>query len=221
MRLSIGWTLPALVLGAGCARGPVPCTTPGTCSGGEECLANRCVAAGHDPVPAAARRWVITADRVAVVNHAGTSATGRLPSAVRFGSAAEGAAVLYLRFAPVWASAARVDSAFLLLEPLPETPASTADVLVRALRVEESWDARTLSFLHQPKLGLPSSRAWARSRPPSMLRIDVTNIIRYQHEHTIAALGIAVKASGGGGHGAAFATGSALGSPPRLELYVR
>jgi hypothetical protein len=206
---------------AGCARGPEPCTTPGTCGSGFECLANRCVPLGAEPVGQGTVRWVVAPARIAVVTSESWQYERTLPGAIRFGSAADGPAALYLRFDPVWTRAREIDSAFLLLEPMPGVPLSAEDIEVQAARVGGSWQPETLSWLRQPKLASPRSRALARAGPPSTLRIDVTDIIRYEHTHPRHNHGIAVKGPNGDGHGACFATGRTLGATPRLEIYVR
>ena len=50
-----------------CSRGPEPCASAGTCPEGQECLANRCVVAGGDPVPADSQRLVVEPEAMAVV----------------------------------------------------------------------------------------------------------------------------------------------------------
>jgi hypothetical protein len=217
---------------AGSARGALPCVSPGTCGRGYECLANRCAPLGGDPVRADTRRIVVGASRIAVVSsrasappRAATASDRELPGAVRFGSAELGASALIVSFAsafePVWARAREVDSAFLILEPMPGAAVGTADIEVAALRVSEKWDAAKVSWRSQPRAGLPSSRGLARSSPPSTLRIDVTELVRYERTRARQHHGIAVRAAGGSDLGAAFATGATLGVGPRLEVYLR
>ena len=215
--------IPALsvLFGAlGCARGPVPCISPGTCGSGYECLANRCTVLGSDVASSATRRIVLTPADIAVVTASGERPSQGIPGAVRFGSAQEGSAALYLRFGPVRAPAPRIDHAFLLLDPMPGAPRGGADVRVEALRIAQAWNERTLSWSDQPRGGIPASRALARARPPSTLRIDVTELVRYQRERSQDDVAVAIKASAGAGAGAAFATGATHGQAPRLEVYV-
>ncbi|HMJ12071.1 MAG TPA: hypothetical protein VK524_11690 [Polyangiaceae bacterium] len=210
-----------LGLALGCSRGPVPCMSPGTCGSGYECLANRCVPLGSEPVAIETLRVVLTPSDIAVVTANGPRPAQGVPGVVRFGSAQDGPTALFLRFAPVRARAQRIDRAFLLLEPMPGAAGGHDDVQVEALHVGSSWDDASLSWSRQPRVGLPKSPGLARSSPPSTLRIDVTELVRHQRERSHADVAIAVKAGGGSGAGAVFATGATRGLGPRLELYVR
>lgn len=218
--LSLGWVfvLPAL---AACAPGPQPCATPGTCPHGEECLANRCVPAGGEPVPASAHRIVVEPARMAVVSSRAHRHAGALPTAVVFGSRAEGSVGLYLDFEPHWPRAHHIDSAFVLLDPMPDAPAGPGDVHVDAWRVTGPWSEQNLTWLRQPPLGRPHSQGIARSGPPSLLRIDVTALARAVHRGTRRYYGIALRSGDAGATGVSFSTGIAGGHAPRLEIYYR
>jgi hypothetical protein len=218
--VTVSWliVLPAL---AACAPGPQPCNTPGTCARGYECLANRCVAAGGAPVPAGSRRIVTEAARMAVVSSRAHPRAGELPTAVVFGSRAEGSVGLYLDFEPAWPKGRRIESAFVLLDPMPGTPVGSRDVRVDAWRVKGAWDEQSLTWLRQPPLGRPHSQGIARSAPPSVLRIDVTALARAVHDGTRSYHGIALRSRDIGSVGASFSTGIGGGQAPRLEIYYR
>ncbi len=216
----LGCVLMLLALPA-CAPGPQPCNTPGTCARGYECLANRCVPAGGEPVPATSRRMVVEPKRMAVVSSRAHRHAGQLPTAVVFGSQAEGSVGLYLDFEPDWHHVRRIDSAFLLLDPMPDTPVGARDVQVDAWRVKGPWSEQGLTWLRQPPLGRPQSRGIARSGPPSVLRIDVTALARAVRAGTRRYYGIALRSGDTGATGASFSTGVAGGHAPRLEIYFR
>ncbi len=209
----------ALALGAlSCSRAPEPCSTPGTCPQGQECLANRCVIAGGIPVSEDSQRLVFEPERIAVLSATRSYGSG-MPPAVTFGSRAEGASALYVRFSPTTGDPSRIQSAFLLLEPLVGTlPGSDVDVQV--WRVREPWEPQRLSWLAQPELAPPRGRGIARSRPPSTLRIDVTTIVQYLAKHPESDFGMALKSGSGDDAGASFATGAAGGHGPELEVYL-
>ena len=217
MRALVG----SLLFCAACAAGPVPCTTPGTCPEGQECLANRCVAVGGDPVPAYTRRLVLRPSSMALLSSRTHQEVAALPPAITFGSQVQGSVALYLRFEPAWRSVGKIESAFLLLDPMAGTLPSTDDVEIEVWRVKDSWKPDSLTWLQQPSAAPPQSSGLARTNPPSTLRIDVTEIIQHLHEHPRADHGMVLKAAGDGPHGASFATGTAGGRGPRLELYVR
>ncbi len=182
----------------------LPCATPGACPAGQECLANRCVVQGYDPVAAGTRRIVVEPSALSVVSAKGEGDEG----SVTFGGRATGAVALHLAFAGGWREAGRVESAFLLLDAVPGSPPGRDDVPVVAWRVAGA------------ALRPPFGRGVARSSPPSPLRIDVTEIVRFLVEHPRADQGIAVVATAGEGHGASYLTGAAGGAAPRLEIYL-
>lgn len=213
----VGFAL-ALCLAA-CSRAPEPCASPGTCPEGQECLANRCVIAGGIPVSEDSRRLVLEPQQIAVVS-AERSYDAGLPPAVTFGSRAEGASALYLRFAPTTSDPKRIQSAFLLLEPLPGTLPG-ADVDVDVWRIRQPWRPDRLTWLSQPELAPPRGEGIARSSPPSTLRVDVTAIVEYLAAHGENDFGMALESGSGDGAGASFATGAAGGHTPRLEVYLR
>lgn len=203
-----------------CSRGPEPCASAGTCPEGQECLANRCVVAGGDPVPADSQRLVVEPEAMAVVEGRQRE-PGELPAAVTFGSSAGTTATLYLRFPGVWRDKRRIEAAFVILEPMAATFGSNEDVPVDAWRVAERWQPHALTLASQPELGLPRGRGIARSAPPGPLRIDVTALVRHLAKNTASDHGIALRAAAGDAAGASFATGVAGGRSPRLEIYVR
>jgi hypothetical protein len=205
------------VLAIACRPSPTPCSTPGTCPAGTECLANRCVTQGGDPVSAGARRIVLRPSILAVVSSRQRSVS--LPGAVVFGSRVGGATAIYLAFDPVWRRKPPVESAFVLLSPLEGTGASVPDVPVHVWRAARPWKVDHLTWLEQPAHEGPTAQGIARSSPPSTLRIDVTEIVRYLADHPYEDHGLVIEASAGDGPGTAFATGATGGVGPRLELY--
>ena len=211
----------ALVLWSSCAPSPSPCTTPGVCGSGEECLANRCMPLGSEPVAPDTRRLLLRPRAIAVVSASASDQTDPLPNAVTFGGEKAGASALFLEFELRENEIKSLDSAFLLLEPLPMSAPEQERIEVDAWRIAERWDRDTVSWLAQPALAPPSSRGIAQSSPLAVLRIDVSAIIRFWLRQPLQNRGLALKAPGGDGHGVSFATGASDGSAPRLELYVR
>jgi hypothetical protein len=212
--------LALLAFAFACSRSPEPCASAGTCPEGQECLANRCVVAGGEPVSPDSRRLVAEPTTIAVLSSRSHTRPSGLPGTVTFGGSAEGASALYLRFPPVWQRAKRIEAAFIVLDPMPGTLPSNDDVTVEAWRVRERWDASELTWLTQPSLVPPSSSGIARSSPPLPLRIDVTDIVSYLRAHGKSDFGIALKSGSGDHGGASFATGANGGRAPRLEVYA-
>jgi len=212
--------LVALTALLGCSRGPEPCASAGVCPEGQECLANRCVVAGGDPVRADSRRLVLEPEQIAVVQGNDVEPP-ELPAVITFGAGAVGTSTLYLKFPSLLQHRNRVEAAFLILEPMPATFGAAEDVNVDVWRVRERWAPSSVSGLRQPDLGPPRARGIARSSPPSALRIDVTTLVKVLAESPGSDHGIALRAGSGESAGASFATGSSGGRSPRLELYVR
>jgi hypothetical protein len=212
----------ALALAAvSCSRGPEPCASAGTCPDGQECLANRCVVAGGEPVASDSQRLVVEPDAMALVSARGRPEGGELPPAVTFGSGAEGASALYLRFSPVWHGKKQVEAAFLVLEPMSGTPPAQDEVSVEVWRVRERWQPEALTWLRQPARGLPKSTGIARSTPDTPLRVDVTELCRYSATHPHSEFGMVLESGSGSGVGTSYATGTSGGRGPWLEVYVR
>ena len=203
-----------------CAHGPTPCASYGSCPDGQECLANRCVVAGGEPVPAKTERVVLEPLELVVVSR-DERAQGS-PGAVILGRDGLSEQRLYLRFPPLPTPAkAHVEGAFLLLDPLPGAQPGGDDIELVLWRVEEDWSATAITWLRQPDLGPPSSRAIARNSPPTRTRIDLTELVRYFHTRPRAQRGVALVASSESALGVTLATGRRGGRGPQLEIYWR
>jgi hypothetical protein len=220
--MSHRWLAPlALLLLSGCSRSPEPCASAGVCPEGQECLANRCVVAGGEPVGSDTQRRVAEPSRMVVLAADQDSGRDPLPPGVTFGAEHRGSTALFLEFPPVWRGAHEIESAFLVLEPLSGAQPSSEDVPVTAWRVRSRWDESNLSRLKRPELAPPKADGIARTAPPTPLRIDVTAIVSYLSKNPGSDFGIAVESGGGSGTGATYATGASGGRAPRLEVYTR
>lgn len=203
----------------GCATPPTPCNSPGTCPQGTECIANRCAPGGDDPAPPTARRSVEQALVVGLVSSRSHRVAGELPASVTFGAATDGAVALYLALPAGWRRAGRVHAGFLVLTPLPDAPAGGADIEVTVARVESAVAPASLAWTAQPKHGFPLSHGIARSSPPSTLRVDVTDALRFIADHPGSDHGLVVKADAGNDHGATYSLGAGVGAAVRVEVY--
>lgn len=210
--------LSVLATSGACHRGPTPCVSASVCGDGLECLANRCVPSGGEPVSPKAIRAVLEPTRLAVVS--AQIEPGALPTVVTFGSHARGATRLLLEFRDSL-QLREVEAAFLLLDPASGVARGNEDVTVEAFRLADAWDDAALSWVRAPRRLLPSATGIARPSPPTPLRIDVTNIVRYLAAHPEAHRGLLLSAGAGAGAGVSFSTGIAGGQGPRLELYGR
>ena len=204
-----------LLAGAACAQPSHPCT--GLCEQQAECTTSDCPPLGARLSGDRTRRFVLRPTDLALVSS--SHPAPRLPEAVVFGGRQEGAVALYARFEPLSEKAAPLRRAFLLLEPMPAAVPSTSAVEVQVWRVAEAWSADRLHWLRQPRVRLPVAKAMARTSPPTTLRIDVTELMRYFEQHPGHRHGIVLKAAAGDAYGAAYATGFGAGRGPSLEVY--
>jgi hypothetical protein len=210
----VGTTLASILfMSSGCAATRAPCVSPTDCSQGRECLANRCLPQGAEPVPLGSARVVVEPTRSAVVREGGL---GRdLPATVTFGGPPALNQQLLLSFPEAWADI-EVEAAFLLLHPAPDAEPTGSDVPVSVSLAAAAWSAGVVG--KAPARKSPETMGLARTRPPAPLRIDVTEQVRAlgaQHDH-----GLLLRAEGDVTRGATYLTG-ADGLPPRLDVYGR
>ena len=147
----------------------------------------------------------------------GSAADGNLPGTVTLGGMAARDQVLLLRFPALWASR-EIDAAFLLLEPAVDAEPTHGDVLIRVTLAAGDWTPGVTT--KQPPDRPPSSVALARTRPPSVLRADVTAQLRVLHEHPESDHGLVLRADAPALSGETYLTG-ADGGIPRLDVYSR
>lgn len=197
-----------------CAPAISPCLSAATCPAREECLAHRCVPLGADPVPAGSQRRLVEASSVAVV---GPTLSGALPPTVTFGGPPAHDEQLLVSFPDTWSSL-DVSAAFLLLEPAAEADPTATDVPVHVALAGGRWSPGAAR--QAPPEHSPSTRGLARTRPPSVLRVDVTSLVRALGEHPGLDHGFLLRGAKGARTGATYLTGSA-GGTPRLDVYGR
>jgi hypothetical protein len=194
---------------AGCSRAGRPCAAP-DCGDGYECLANRCVAAGADPVAPGTERVVLLPVSFAV-------ADGRANASAPTITLGNDRSMLLLGFDPAWKTEGRVRAAFLLLEPSPGTEPDD-DVRLAVWTLESPFTQEGIARGGRPNLTSPHAEGVARSAPRGPVRIDVTDVVRALASQNDD--GIAVIADGTRGRGITLLTGAGNGPGPRLDLYV-
>jgi hypothetical protein len=209
----------ALVLGAlaafpgmACSQRGTACAGP-TCGAGYECLANRCAVAGDTPVPRDCERVVVSPVELAALVQ-GRVGTG---SAVTLGRGGDGADLVFARFGAAYKGRAEIAAAFLLLTPIDGVEPSPTDVPLEVWTVASRWSADSLARGVRPAQARPMSRGFARSSPPTVVRLDVTDIVRGLAQSR-GDDGIAIVARSTDGPGVTLATTAA--GAPRLEVYL-
>jgi hypothetical protein len=160
-------------------------------------------------------RLVLEPLAAAVVRPHGAS--GDLPASVTFGGSPSQSGQLLLRFPPTWA-ALQVDAAFLLLSPAPDADPTGPDIEVDVSLAAAEWSSGASS--RAPRDTGPRSRGLARTRPPALLRIDVSAQLRALGEAGARDWGFVIAAvtESDRERGATYLTG-ADGKAPRLEVY--
>jgi hypothetical protein len=160
-------------------------------------------------------RLVLEPLAVAVVRGHGTP--GDLPPRVTFGGSRNQSEQLLLRFPDTWA-ALQIDAAFLLLPPALAADPTGPDVAVAVSLATAEWSSGALS--RAPRATGPRSLGLARTRPPALLRIDVSAQLRALARAGAQDWGFLIEAVTGNERerGATYLTG-AEGNAPRLEVY--
>jgi hypothetical protein len=200
-----------------CAAGPRPCRSPGACPPGNECLADRCLPLGAEPVDANSRRVVLSPRAIAVVRPAADT-RGAIPPSVTLGGPAAQSEQLLLAFPIAALGPGDVDAAFLLLEALQDADPSAADVPIEVTLAASDW-ASGISDAAPSTRG-PRGAGVGRTRPPAPLRIDVTAHVQALAQQPDNDHGFLLRAAQSTPRGAVYSTG-ADGSLPRLDVYVR
>jgi hypothetical protein len=160
-------------------------------------------------------RLVLEPLAVAVVR--GHGRPGDLPASVTFGGSRSRSEQLLLRFPDTW-TALKLDAAFLLLPAAPDADPTGPDVEVSVSLAAGEWSSGALS--EAPRDTGPRSLGLARTRPPALLRIDVSTQLRALAGAGAQDWGFLITAVTESKHdrGATYLTG-ADGNAPRLEVY--
>jgi hypothetical protein len=212
-----GAVLAAFVLaGAVLACGAVsrPCRSPSACPAGSECLADRCVLLGAEPVDPRSRRLVLDPVAIAVVRSE-ASRQAALPPTVTLGGPQSQDEQLLVRFSHAWGEL-DIDSAFLLLEPALDAEPTSSDVEIAVALAEGTWRSGILTSA--PASRGPTSTGIGRTRPPALLRVDVTAQLRELARQPRGDRGLLVRATRPSPRGAIYSTGID-GTAPRLDVY--
>ncbi|HTV17369.1 MAG TPA: hypothetical protein VMG12_01820, partial [Polyangiaceae bacterium] len=199
-----------------CAGSPRPCRSPSACAEGSECLADRCLPLGAEPVAVDSRRVVLDPVALAVVR-AGARPESALPPTVTFGGPRHENEQLLVAFADDW-GAVDVDTAFLLLEPDVAAEPTADDVEIAVAVAAGEWRSGVAGEL--PASHGPNGNGVGRTRPPAALRIDVTALVREIAKQPRGSHGFVVRATGSSERGAVYSTGID-GPAPRLDVYFR
>ena len=173
------------------------------------------------PAIDSARRLLFSPVDMAYVRSASDA---RDAATATLGATRDPGAVLFLRFSASLPPEANVLEAYLLLERATDFDADPTPVALRAARVVDPWDSRSLSSAREPRVqevGAPVTRVFPSGGP--LVRLDVRELVQRWRRRTGGDFGVAVMAQAASATGMAFALSPSAGEGvgPRLELYVK
>ena len=219
------------------------CTATSECVAQSACVAGRCQPDKPNVKPAidAARRLVVHPVDLAYVRRGDGVSGGGLPPLFALG---KDSAVLMMRFSVALPSTANVVEAYVVLRRSDAVDDDPAPISLHATRIVEAWESRSISWALQPRMVETRTPATVvEPGGPSLVRLDVRDLVRQWPRHDARDQGIAVVADNETRTGTTFAfravgaslsfassssdlvTGgqrpsSALSSAPELEPYL-
>jgi hypothetical protein len=185
-----------------CARA---CDAPFTCASGE-CVPPEAIPAIEARTRLGeyqARRIVVAPTEVARL--APGDDHGEVLPTVVLGRAGDARAMLLLRFAVDLPAGTSIVEAHIVLDRTPAVDDDPSPVVLHAARIQDRWDARSISWGRAPRLDdarLPATTVDATRRE---VRIDVRPLVRGWREHSPDDQGIALVADNATPTGTAFA----------------
>jgi hypothetical protein len=214
------WPLLALALGgAGCVgQGGLPACVPDGCEQGQQCIVGRCRPSGSVPARPTSRRVLVEPADLAVL-HQHESDAGS--DTIALGGAAHGDVVVLLAYDVELKPDDEVEGAFIVLHPAEDALPAEGLIPLEVASVRSPWKSASASWGRRPKLSLPTDAGFARARPPAVLRVDVTHLVRDWPAQPRSVYGIALLAESTEPVGATYARGTTGGHPPRLEVYLK
>ena len=237
----------AVVALVGCAPRPRMCTATSECTTQSACVAGRCQPDKPNVKPAidAARRLVVAPVDLAYLRRGSSTLAGgtgaALPPLFALG---KDSAVLMMRFSVALPTTANIVEAYVVLRRSDAVDDDPTPISLHATRIVDGWEPRSISWALQPRVVEARTPATVvEPGGPSLVRLDVREIVKQWPRHDARDQGIAVvaenetrtgttfasrsvgAASSSAGSASDLVTGSqrsssALGSAPDLEPYL-
>lgn len=224
----------AMVSGLGCAPRPRMCTASSECVAQSACVAGRCQPDKPNVKPAidAARRLVARPTDVAYLRRGDGPSGGALPPLFALG---RDSAVLMMRFSVPLPATVNIVEAYVVLRRSEAVDDDPAPISLHATRIIDGWEQRSISWALQPRVAeLRAPATLVEPGGPSLVRLDVREIVRQWAKHDPRDQGVAIVADNEthtgttfafrtGGVGASTDSRSSSGGDvePYLELYLR
>jgi hypothetical protein len=190
-----------LVLPA-CVIPPRMCAAGSDCGGRASCVAGRCVAQGATVVIDSSRRLLFSPVDTAYLRRDGDADDAAVAI---LGSVRDEGAIVLLRFSASLLPEANVLEAYVILERATDIDGDPTPIDLRAERVVERWDGRSISWARQPRveqIGAPATRVFPAAGP--LVRLEVRGLVQRWRRRTSDDFGIAVVAEGRSATGIAF-----------------
>jgi hypothetical protein len=227
------------------------CASTTECGKTSACIAGRCQPtlkddAGRVVPPTISspqvRRVVVSPTDVAYVSAHGEGNPADLPPVLMLGRSGDHAALL-LRFAVPIREEETVVEAYVLLDRADVVETDPRPISLRAARIVDACDGRSISYERQPRweeTGSPGAIVSGAGRP--LVRVDVRDLVTHWKARDPRDQGIVLVADDTSRTGMAFAASSSVldqgptsmlgaavqdeskswaAAPPRLELYLR
>jgi hypothetical protein len=186
-------TLVALAVAlAACTPRPRMCTASTECVSPSACVAGRCQPDKPNVKPAidSARRLVVHPIDLAYVRRGDSASNGALPPLFSLGT---GGGTLLLRFTVSIAPTANVVEAYVVLRRSDAVDDDPAPISLHATRIVEPWEGRSTSWAMQPKTQETKTPSTVvEPGGPSLVRLDVRDLVRQWVKHDPADQGIAI-----------------------------
>lgn len=178
----------------------------------------RCRPTGSVPARPTSRRLLVEPADLAVLSQ---RESDHGADTISLGGAAHGDVVVLLAYDVELEPGDEVEGAFIVLEPAEDALPAEGLVPLEVASVRSPWSSASASWGRQPKMSLPTDAGYARARPPAVLRVDVTHLVRDWPARPQSVHGIALLAESTEPVGATYARGTTGGHPPRLEVYLK
>lgn len=219
--LIVAVALPGVLLGScgGDLPGPSVCSERTPCDKGRVCVLGRCRMEGTTPVSERAPRLVFEPEDMGLYTGERALPLSEMGPAIALGQRGS-SALLLMRFAVSYPPGARLQRAFLALDPLPDCARRPGRVTLELAQVLSPWRSIDLSHERLPKMTVPMRAATVSATPAHPLRLDVTELVRQWGRTRERYYGLALLADGDSDTGACYTSGLEWGAGPRLEIYL-
>lgn len=198
--------------------GTSPCAVVGDCDAGTLCVLGSCQAGARVPVSDQAKRIVTFPSDAAAIAE---TLPGSGHSTLTMGGRGVGDAEILLVFEHQLPLDAKIESAWILLDPAEAATTASDWIEIEARDVPAAFRSDELDWARRPALGRPVSTTRTRGAEGSSLRLDVTDLVRAWLHAGRREGRVALVARSAADLGATFTTGLGIGLGPRLEVYVR